>query len=131
MLLESSRKILEDARFKLQSLQNFRQQYEERWQGQFKQAGGVEIIRCYQDFMGRLTSAVDEQNIRVSHLQRDHENRRAELIESERKLSAVQKLIERREQEVMVSTMRKEQRDTDEMAARLALNPGKLQAPPC
>jgi flagellar protein FliJ len=131
MLLESSRKILEDARYKLNSLHNFRQQYEERWQGQFRLAGGMEIVRCYQDFMARLTSAVDEQAKRVDHLQRDHEMRRTDLLECERKLSAVEKLIERRQQEMLVSTMRKEQRDTDEMATRLALNTNKLQAPPC
>lgn len=131
VLLESSRKILEDAKYKLNSLHNFRQQYEERWQGQFRKAGGMEIVRCYQDFMARLSSAVDEQNLRVEHLQRDHESRRLDLLECERKLSAVEKLIERRQQETLLASMRKEQRDTDEMATRLALSAGKFQAPPC
>jgi flagellar FliJ protein len=131
MLLESSRKILEDAKFKLQSLHNFRSQYEARWQGQFRQAGGMEIVRCYQDFMARLSSAVDEQAASTAHLQRDHDTRRTELVEYERKLAAVQKLIERRQQEMSLTAMRSEQRDTDEMATRLALSQNKFQAPPC
>ncbi len=131
VMLESSRKIWEDAKFKLQSLHNFRSQYEERWQGQFKQAGGMEIVRCYQDFMARLSSAVDEQAMRVEHLKRDHENRKNELLESERKLAAVQKLIDRRQLEIMQTSIRREQRDTDEMATRLALSQPKFQTPLC
>lgn len=131
VMLESSRKILEDAKFKLQSLHNFRSQYEERWQGQFKQAGGMEIVRCYQDFMARLSNAVDEQASRVAHLQRDHDNRKTDLLELERKLAAVQKLIDRRQHEMMQTSMRMEQRDTDEMATRLALSQPKFQTPLC
>lgn len=130
-MLESSRKILEDAKFKLQSLHNFRSQYEERWQGQFRQAGGMEIVRCYQDFMARLSNAVDEQAARVSHLQREHDNRKSDLLESERKLAAVQKLIDRRQLEILQTTIRREQRDTDEMATRLALSQPKFQTPLC
>lgn len=129
VLLESSRKVLEDARFKLQSLQEFRAQYEQRWQGQFKQAGGMEILRCYQDFMGRLSDAVNDQMARVGLLEKDHHQRRQVLIEAERRVSAIQKVVERRQQELALHTARKEQRDTDELATRLSLRAGKWQAP--
>lgn len=131
VLLESSRKVLEDAKFKLQSLQEFRTQYEQRWQGQFKQAGGMEILRCYQDFMGRLTDAVNDQMNRVNLLEKDHDQRRHILIEAERRVSAIQKVVERRQQEVVLQTSRREQRDTDELATRLSLRSAKLQSPSC
>jgi len=118
-LFESSRKALEAARRQLQSLHDFRQQYETRWQGQFRTSGGVEIMRCYQDFMTRLRDAEADQQRRVDHCEQASEHRRLELIERERKVAAVAQLMKRREQEQAQREQRREQKATDEIAARL------------
>lgn len=128
-LFESSRKAHEAARQQLQSLHDFRHQYEVRWQGQFRQSGGVEIMRCYQDFMTRLTDAENEQQRRVDHCEQAMNRRRSELIERERKVAAVNQLLKRREDELALRERRRDQKATDEMAARLMSSPSPMQAP--
>lgn len=130
-LFESSRKAVETARQQLQSLHDFRLQYETRWQSQFKQSGGVEIVRCYQDFMTRLHDAESDQQRRLMHCEEASERRRHELIDRERKVAAITQLMKRRDQEHQQREQRKEQKATDELAARRLVNPvlqGALQA---
>jgi flagellar FliJ protein len=116
---EVSRKAHEGSRQQLQSLQDFRDQYQTRWQTQFRQAGGMEIMRCYQDFMARLGDAVNDQHRRCEQFSQAMERCRTELIERERKVAAVTQLLQRREKEQAQREMRREQKATDELAARL------------
>jgi flagellar protein FliJ len=126
---EVSRKAHEGSRQQLQSLQDFRDQYQTRWQTQFRQAGGMEIMRCYQDFMARLGDAVNDQHRRCEQFSQAMERCRTELIERERKVAAVTQLLQRREKEQAQREMRREQKATDELAARLmASAPGPLSA---
>jgi len=121
---EASRKAHEGARQQLQSLHDFRQQYQNRWQNQFRQAGGMEIMRCYQDFMARLAEAEAEQERRCTQVQQAMERCRAQLIERERKVAAVTQLIERRATEQQLRQQRRDQKATDEIAARLIASAG-------
>lgn len=116
--LESARQAHESARQQAQSLHDWRQDYQRRWQAQFQQSGGVEIIRCYQDFIQRLSDAVTEQDRRVSLCEQQVSRCRAQLIERERRVAAVSQLIDRREAELQLKRNRQEQKATDEMAAR-------------
>ena len=116
--LEAARKSHESARQQAQSLNDWRQDYQRRWQTQFQQSGGVEIVRCYQDFMHRLGDALSEQDRRVGHAAQQVARARALLIERERRVAAVSQLIERRQAELMQKQARQEQKATDEMAAR-------------
>lgn len=128
---EVSRKASEAARQQLQSLHEFRTQYQARWKSQFQQAGGMEIMRCYQDFMARLTEAEQEQQRRAEHSKGVSERCRLQLIERERKVAAVTQLIQRREKEEQARANRRDQKATDELAARLisANKNGPLAAP--
>lgn len=128
---EVSRKAHEGARQQLQSLHDFRAQYQARWKSQFQQAGGMEIMRCYQDFMARLTEAEVEQQKRTVQAQTTAERYRLQLIERERRVAAVSQLIQRREKEEMTKENRRDQKATDELAARLiaANKAGPLAAP--
>lgn len=116
--LEAGRRAHDAARQQAQSLHDWRKEYQTKWQSQFRQAGGMEIIRCYQDFMQRLGEAVSEQDRRVEQTQVYMERCRELLIERERKVVAVGQLIERRQQEAALSQRRQEQKATDEIAAR-------------
>ena len=116
--LEAARQAHEAARQQAQSLHDWRRDYQQRWQGQFQQSGGVEIVRCYQDFMNRLGDAVSEQDRRVGNTEQQLARARALLIERERRVAAVAQLIERREAERLQKQARQEQKATDEMAAR-------------
>lgn len=116
--LEGGRKAYEAARQQAQSLHDWRREYQTKWQAQFRQSGGMEIIRCYQDFMQRLAEAVAEQDRRVEQTSLYMDRCRQLLIERERRVAAVGQLIERRQQEAAQMRNRLEQKATDEIASR-------------
>ncbi|MBP7132114.1 MAG: flagellar export protein FliJ [Aquabacterium sp.] len=117
---EARRKTYEAARQQAQSLTDWRRDYQNRWQAQFRQSGGVEIVRCYQDFMQRLGDAVGAQDLQVAQAQALMEHSRLELVERERRVAAVSKLIDKRLLEARVRHARQDQKATDEMASRAA-----------
>lgn len=116
--LEDGRRAHEAARQQSQSLTDWRREYQQRWQSQFRQSGGMEIVRCYQDFMLRLGDAVSDQDKRVEQAKAHMERLRAMLIERERRVAAVGQLIDRRQAELQLKHDRREQKATDEVAAR-------------
>lgn len=116
---ESARKAHEQSRQQLQSLCDYRQDYQQRWQQQFRQASGMEIMRSYQEFMSRMSEAEVEQQRRIEQAHSHVERCRALLIERERKVAAVSKLIERRASEHALKEQRRDQKATDETASRL------------
>ncbi|WP_290873318.1 flagellar export protein FliJ [Aquabacterium sp.] len=120
--LEAARQAHESARQQAQSLGDWRRDYQNRWQQQFRQTGGMEIMRCYQDFMLRLADAVSDQDRKVEQAKAHMERLRLQLIERERKVAAVAQLIDRRQVEALQRQNRQEQKATDEIAARAALN---------
>jgi flagellar FliJ protein len=126
--LEAARRAYDAARQQAQSLVDWRREYQQRWQNQFRQTGGMEIMRCYQDFMLRLADAVGEQDKRVEQAQLYLVRCRVQLIECERKVAAVAKLIDKRQAEIQLRQNRQEQKATDEMAARAVRMTATLSA---
>lgn len=122
--LEGGKRAYDAARQQAQSLVDWRREYQNKWQSQFRQAGGMEIMRCYQDFMQRLAEAVSDQDKRVEQARLYMERCRAQLIERERKVAAVAQLMDRRLAELQTRQNRQEQKATDEMASRA----GRIQA---
>lgn len=116
--LEAARQAHASSCQQAQSLNDWRQEYQRRWQSQFQQSGGMEIVRCYQDFTVRLGDAVSEQDRRVDMAEQHLARCRALLIERERRVAAVTQLIERRRAETQLKQNRQEQKATDEQAAR-------------
>jgi len=116
--LEGGKRAYESARQQAQSLTDWRREYQAKWQSQFRQTGGMEIMRCYQDFMDRLAEAVADQDKRVEQARLYMERCREQLIERERKVAAVAQLMERRQVEMLQKQNRQEQKATDEVAAR-------------
>ncbi len=119
--MEGGRRAYEAARQQSQSLDDWRREYQNRWQSQFRQAGGMEIMRCYQDFMQRLGEAVQDQDKRVEQARAYMERCRQDLIERERKVAAIEQLMARRQAEIRLREDRQDQKATDEMAARAGL----------
>jgi flagellar FliJ protein len=116
--MEGARRAYEAARQQSQSLTDWRREYQNKWQSQFRQVGGMEIMRCYQDFMQRLAEAVSDQDKRVEQARVVMERCREQLIERERKVAAVSQLMDRRQAELTMAQNRREQKATDEVAAR-------------
>ena len=98
----------------------YRREYEQRWSAQFCREGRIELVRCYQGFIERLTQAVEQQALIAASLAQQAEQASTTLRQREQQLAAVRKLIERRLAEDRAAGLRHEQKQTDELAARMA-----------
>lgn len=117
-VMEGARQSHEAARQQAQSLADWRKEYQQRWSSQFSRSGGMEIVRCYQEFAAKLGDAVDEQANRVEQARTFLDQCRLQLIEREREVAAVGQLIDRRQKEKALGQQRQEQKATDEQASR-------------
>lgn len=101
-------------------LVEYRRDYQQRHTAQFRQGGAIEVVRHYQSFMLRLDQAVAHQEQVVTH----HETRIAPARETlqhlETRVASIRRLIERRHDDARREHDRREQRRTDEAAARAA-----------
>jgi len=108
------------AQSQAEELVAYRASYEQRWNGAFCQDGAIELVRCYQGFVERLTQAIEHQR-RVAYAA---DGRLAaasnELRDLEIRAAALKKLLERRTQELARAADQREQRQTDEHSARVA-----------
>jgi flagellar FliJ protein len=105
-----------------ETLRNYRREYEQRWSAQFSREGQIELVRCYQAFMERLTQAVDQQARVATQAAGQVERAMSALRESELRCASVRKLIERRTLEQRLEAERQDQKDNDELATRVAWN---------
>ncbi|WP_295643885.1 flagellar export protein FliJ [uncultured Methylibium sp.] len=101
-----------------EQLTAYRREYAQRFGGQFQRAGAVELMQCYQGFMARLDEAVVQQQHIATQAESRTDAARAELVQAEQRVAAVTKLIERRSAEAVQMQSRREQKETDELAAR-------------
>ena len=99
-------------------LLDYRRDYEQRWGAQFAREGQIELVRCYQSFVERLTQAVEQQG-RVAELSKQQlANAVLAVRVAETRCASVRKLIGRRTSEMRNVAERREQQQTDETAAR-------------
>ncbi|WP_395699100.1 flagellar export protein FliJ [Aquabacterium sp.] len=106
------------ARQQIEQLNAYRAQYQQRWTSQFRQAGAIELVQCYQGFSQRLDQAITMQNQVTTQAEARVQQARAALVAHEQRVAAVRKLIERRRAEQQRLADRREQRSTDEAAQR-------------
>ena len=105
-----------------EQLRDYRRDYEQRWSAQFCREGKIELVRCYQSFMERLTQAVDQQTRVAEHAATQYDHAVVALREIELRCASIRRLIERREQERRLGAERADQKLSDETATRLAWN---------
>lgn len=110
----------EAAAAQAQQLLDYRREYEQRWGAQFARQGQIELVRCYHSFVERLSLAIEQQGHAAQHARQQLENATTALRVAETRCASVRKLIERRTQEMRVVAGRREQKQTDEAAARAA-----------
>ena len=103
-----------------QQLLCYRLEYEQRWNSQFARHGQIELVRCYQGFMDRLTEAVEQQERVARHAGVQLERAQATLLAQELRVVSVQKLIGRRIAQAQLQTDRRDAKQSDEITARLA-----------
>ena len=98
----------------------YRREYEERWRAEFCREGKIELVRCYQGFMERLTQAVEQQE-RIAGLAAAQAERAAALVRGhDVRAAGLKKLVERRLKEGERIAAGREQRLSDEQASRAA-----------
>jgi len=98
----------------------YRREYEARWQAEFCREGKIELVRCYQGFMERLTQAVEQQARTVDQAASLANKRAAAVRDLEMRASSLHRLIQRRLGEGQRVAERAEQSRSDEHAARAA-----------
>jgi len=111
---------LDAARTQAEQLVVYRREYEQRWGQRFASQGQIELVQCYQGFIVRLNQAVEHQARVQEQAARLLEHARRALQEQELRVASVRKLIERRVGERQLREGRREQKQTDEFAARVA-----------
>lgn len=103
---------------KLEMLLQYRQEYLDQLQGQMQ--GGVPsaYVRNFQNFIGTLNGAIEQQ--RALTLQADTRlgHGRSDWQHTKRRLSSFDTLADRVRQQEMLALNKKEQRDSDERSAR-------------
>jgi flagellar FliJ protein len=117
------------AQGQLDQLQEYRTQYQQRWSAQFRQAGSIELLQCYQGFAQRLEQAIGQQGQVVAQAEKRAQQARAVVLEREQRVAAVRKLMERRQQEQNRVDERRDQRATDEAAQRSRANSASRLTP--
>ncbi len=108
------------AQAQAEQLLDYRRDYERRWSEQFRREGSIELLRCYQSFMERLTQAVDQQAGVAEFKQQQLAQAATVLRAAEVRCASVRRLIERRSLELRHANERREQKHNDELAARIA-----------
>ncbi len=108
------------AQAQAEQLVAYRREYEQRWSAEFCREGKIELVRCYQGFILRLTQAVEQQERIARRAAADVERAVAMVSGLEVRAAALKKLVERREHEGQRITARLEQKEHDDHAARAA-----------
>ena len=108
------------AQCQVEQLVAYRREYEARFREQFSQKSSIEILQCYQGFSARLDQAITQQQQVTARAAERLEGLRGALRDQELRVASVRKLLERRLQELRLVADRREQKQTDEFAARAA-----------
>lgn len=110
-------------------LLGYRAEYEARWSSQFRQGSTVDILMHYRSFMQRLDQAVAMQLRQAQQAEAHCAQARERLLDCERRVASVRKLMERRRAELAQAGERREQKQNDEQAQRrrwALTRPGQL-----
>ncbi len=106
------------AQSQAEMLTAYREEYRQRWGAQFARGGSMPVVQCYQGFMARLDQAIAQQQLQVDATQQRVGQCRAALAAQQVRVASVRKLVERRERDQQHRAARREQKTTDETAAR-------------
>ncbi len=100
-------------------LHDYRSQYQARWAGEFGRGSTMQTLLCYRSFMQRLDQALQQQSQHSHQVQQKVQRMRDLLLQRERQLASVLKMIERQCAELQRAGRRHEQKQIDELAQRM------------
>lgn len=108
------------AQAQAEQLATYQTEYKQRWSDRFRQATTTLLLQCYQGFADRLEQAIVHQTHTMHQAGQRQQQAQLALLQLERRVAAVDKLIERRQVEQNRIGRRLDQRESDEFAARRA-----------
>jgi flagellar FliJ protein len=118
---QRARAALDDALQRQSQLAQWRAEHRHRWTAVLREAMTAPLMQCHHAFTQRLHEAADLQDEQVERARQALARRQAETMEAERRVASIRQLLARREAAARVSATRREQRQTDEAAARAFL----------
>jgi flagellar FliJ protein len=119
MLLRQAEDAAQRAERQAGQLREYRDQYQARWASEFGRGSTMQIMLCYRSFMQRLDQAVQQQAQHSEQAQHKVVHVRQLLLQRERQLASVLKMIERQCAEQQRAGRRHEQKQIDELAQRM------------
>lgn len=109
----------QEAQDQLAQLQRYRDEYQRKLHDSLTQGVSSSQWRDYQQFIGSLDNAIEQQQRRLGEQQSRVETGKQHWQGEHRKLNAYETLHTRRQSEAAHQLSRHEQRHSDEMAAQL------------
>jgi len=108
------------AQSKLEMLQQYRKDYQEKMQQAEKNGMGLQDLRNFQDFIYRLDDAITQQSAVVAQAQISVQTGRSELSEAQRRMKSFDTLAHRHAEAEKKLETKIEQRMQDEHSGRHA-----------
>ncbi|WP_374336006.1 flagellar export protein FliJ [Leeia sp.] len=116
--LQASQARVQAAEQQLATLQQYRQDYQQRLGGQQQQGMAVTQWRDYLLFLGKLDTAIAQQQQECERCEQLRDAAREQWLEREQKVQAFEALQQRHDQAELRKEARREQKQTDEFASR-------------
>ena len=116
--LQNARNAQMAAQGQLDQLQAYANETEGRWGMRANATVAPEVMFHHYQFMERLNHAMGLQTTVVQQHNYRVEQAQQLLLQSELRLTSLQKLVDKRRQEIELAQMRREQKQTDERAAQ-------------
>lgn len=110
----------QSAQQKLTTLQQYRRDYQMKFQEASQQGMGPADLRNFQDFINRLDQAIRQQQQVIEKAKTNVQTGRHELMDSTRKMKSFDTLAQRHVESEMKVEAKKEQRLQDEQTGRFA-----------
>jgi flagellar FliJ protein len=115
-----ARSALDAAIGQAEQLRDYRSSCQSRWGERFREGAAITTVLVYHDFVDRLHGAVDLQGRQVDRLRAELARSEAETLAAELRVASIDKLIARRANELLIKSERREQKQLDEYAGRMA-----------
>lgn len=110
----------QDAQHKLDTLQQYRKDYQLRLQQAVQDGMNQTNLHNFQNFIHRLDEAIAQQRTMLEHARRSAQAGRSDLQHSQRKMKSFDTLAQRHADNERIREAKLEQRQSDEYSGRFA-----------
>lgn len=109
----------EHAQLQMEQLRSYAADTSSRWSVASQASATPQIVGHYYQFMERLDQTIAMQERAIAEVQRQREVARQVLLEAEVRMAGLNRLLDKRRAELARTQERREQRQSDELAAQM------------